>query len=233
MQTTDIPWATHVWNHLKGCSRASEGCDNCYAKGLAHRFHRPWGHPVYHPETTEAVLKYRKPGARVFVCSVSDLFHEEAVEVAQSLVWDVAYSCPHITFIVLTKRAANMRAKLSASNGFGHGVLPNIWLGVSVETQHYVSRIADLLASPAAVRFVSVEPMLEPVDLGQYLPNLDGVFCGPETGTGHRPFEMWWHQHLEAACVSRGVPFFSKLGGNVRREYPAPLKSVDERGGMR
>ena len=221
MNRTKIPWATHVWNPLTGCSAISSGCDHCYAKAIARRFHRPWGKPVYKFSTCAPVLASRpKKPARVFVCSVSDLFHDQAPVDAQSLVWDVAHTRPDLTFIVLTKRSGNMERKLAGADGFGHGVLPNMWLGVSVEANEARFRVDDLVHTPAAVRVVSVEPMLGPVDLKPWLRHLDWVICGPETGPGCRRFEPQWLLDVKRDCKVAGVPFFDKRDEWKERQYP-------------
>jgi len=223
MNRTKIPWATHVWNPVTGCSPASEGCDHCYAKAISRRFGWKWGHPQFHPERLSDPLKMKKP-ARIFVCSMSDLFHAETIVAAQSGVWDVARVSPQHTFIILTKRPENMRRILRDSNFFGAGVLPNVWLGVSVENQARADeRIPIFLSMPAAVRWVSFEPLLSPIkswpgSIGFGLPQW--IVAGPETGPHARPCDPAWIQSLADQCQASGVPFFDKRANPIRRELP-------------
>ena len=215
MSKTSIEWTDRTWNPTRGCSRVSPGCVNCYAERLAHRFQGQWikdgpgmkfvqitnGHPQWtgkveliESKLTEP-LHWRKP-ARIFVNSMSDLFHEALPDEAIDRVFAVMALCPQHTFQVLTKRPERMRDylqpgfqqqrvmdhcyKFTASvRGFmprlGRYPLPNVWLGVSVENQATADeRIPLLLQTPAALRFVSYEPALGPVDFGDYLGHLIG-----------------------------------------------------------
>ena len=193
MNTTTIEWATHTWNPVTGCSPISEGCENCYAKRMAQRLRGRCGYPeddpfkvTFHPDRLEQPLKLKKP-SRIFVCSMGDLFHDD---VGYSIVdiFDVMSSTPQHTYMLLTKRPEKMRS-LFRLNGplLGSEPLPNVWLGVTAENQARADeRIPILLQIPAAVRFVSIEPMLGPITLGRYLglPGIDGhdrcANCGME-----------------------------------------------------
>lgn len=182
MSETSIEWTDVTWNPVRGCRRVSPGCENCYAEKLAHRFSGPgkpyegltrlgpngvrWtGEARLVPEVLDQPRRWRKP-RRVFVNSMSDLFHESLSENDIKLVFAAMASAPQHTFQVLTKRADRMRQVLSGWGGFGFSALPNVWLGVSVEDQQRADeRIPHLLATPAAVRFLSCEPLLEGVRL--------------------------------------------------------------------
>jgi len=226
MNRTKIPWATYTWNPIVGCSPASEGCANCYAEGISKRFHRPWGSAHFMPERLAQPSHIRKP-SRVFVCSMSDIFHPTVEPGMIVAILDEIRQCPQHTFIILTKRPRRLTEPqlvlpgdrtVSLGSWFDE---PNIWLGVTVENQARAEeRIPLLLTVPAAVRFVSVEPMLEPVDLSKWLiPEgdvIDWVIAGPETGRGKRHCENKWIDDLAAQSPC----FFDKRSSFKRREYP-------------
>jgi protein gp37 len=185
MSDTKIEWTDKTWNPLTGCTKVSPGCDNCYAKTMHERFNGPGSFDTItlHPERLNQPLKWRKP-ARVFVNSMSDLFHRDVPDKYIADVFAVMAVADRHTFQVLTKRPARMRSLLSRDE-FWQSVemrsfkytcedgefvvnqqLPNVWLGVSVENQKWADiRIPALLDTPAAVRFISAEPLLGPVDL--------------------------------------------------------------------
>lgn len=253
-----IEWTDATWNPVTGCAPISEGCANCYARRMARRLTGRCGYPagdgfsvaVHHGARFTAPLRWRKP-RRVFVCSMGDLFHDDVSSYEIAAVWDVMERCPQHKFQVLTKRPERMRRELSLEGGaFIPHVTPNVWLGVTAENQARADeRISILLQTPAAVRFVSVEPMLGPVDLRPWLVplsmtadrrrheqqiggRLDWVICGGETGPGARPMNPSWAMDLSAQCAAAGVPFFFKKWGNdgppdelvfpraLRREWP-------------
>lgn len=228
---TKIEWADATWNPMTGCTPVSPACDHCYAERMAGRnLPVTAGHgftPTFHPDRLDVPLHWRKP-RRIFVCSMSDLFHEAFTEEQIDAVFNVFAAAPQHTYMVLTKRPE--RAK-----EFVGVVHPNLWLGVTVEDQQRADeRIPILLDTPAAVRFVSVEPMLGEVDLSRYLgvewmDALDGyghemfaalngqvgklvnwVIVGGETGPGARPMQPEWALDLYRQCKAAGVPFFFK-----------------------
>ena len=187
MGRTEIEWATDVWNPVTGCTKVSPGCKFCYAERVTER----WGREKFtdvrlHADRLDAPLLWRKP-RRVFVNSMSDLFHERVPTRFLAEVFDVIAASPHHVFQVLTKRPERMRVAveeeipyyagmkmpgdtaLSTSLEVGAWPLPNLWAGVSVEDQPRTSRIDWLLKTPAAVRFLSIEPLLEPVDIRKWL----------------------------------------------------------------
>lgn len=246
MGGTKIEWADRVWNPVTGCTPVSAGCDHCYARRMATRLRGRAGYPAdnpfrvtCHPDRLEEPRHWRKP-SRVFVCSMGDLFHTAvSVEVLRR-VWDIMAQCPRHTFMVLTKRPDRMRNLLSAS---GHlrreHPLANVWLGVSVEDQRTADeRIPILKQIAVPVRFVSVEPMLGPVNLGRldrqppYI--LDWIICGGETGPGARPMHPDWARSLRDQCVEAGVPFFFKSWGKwgpaaIRAKTQTPDRELDGR----
>lgn len=231
MNKTKIPWCDYTWNPIVGCSPASEGCQNCYAAALSRRFGLPWGKAHWMPERLEEPARTKKAG-RIFVCSMSDLGHESV-----DPQWRLAIACMMMAnrqhaYIVLTKRPGpwlNMFAPLA-------------WIGVTVENQEQAEiRIPELLKINNALRFVSVEPMLGPVDLARVrfpsgcfenvlntdvsemaqpiigrLNGIDWVIAGPETGPKARPCQDSWIDAL-----SRHSPvFFDKRKSGTRREFP-------------
>lgn len=225
---TKIEWATDVWNPVTGCTKVSEGCRHCYAETIAKRF---WGERKFtdvqcHTDRLDAPRHWKKP-RRVFVNSMSDLFHPDVpFEFIDRVFGAMTMACEH-TFMILTKRPMRMLDwfNWTTHNKTGLWPLPNVWLGVTVENQAVADdRIPLLLQTPAAVRFVSVEPMLAPVDIHDFLhpckvhcsddiPAIDWVICGGETGPGARPMHPDWARSLRDQCTAAGVPFFFKKWG--------------------
>jgi protein gp37 len=212
-----IEWTQSTWNPVTGCSKISLGCRHCYAERMAGRLHA-MGNPRYrngfqvtlHRDQVDLPLRWTKP-QMIFVNSMSDLFHRDVPAEFIAEVFDAMAQASHHTFQVLTKRAKRL-AMLAPS-------LPrpgNVWLGVSVETAAYVERIACLRDAPAAVRFLSLEPLLGPMP---ELP-LDGinwVIVGGESGPGARPMRVEWARSVRDQCLAAGVPFFFKQWGGVQR----------------
>lgn len=227
---TKIQWADATWNPMTGCTPASEGCANCYARRIAGR-HLSVTRcpdciggfvmlaPTFHPDRLDIPLHWRKP-RRIFVCSMSDLFHEAFTDEQRRKVFDTMDMSGWHTFMVLTKRPGRMHRfvldygeRWTARNGT---MLPNVMLGTTVENQQRADeRIPILLDTPAAVRFVSVEPMLGPVDLEACgaLGTIDWIICGGETGPGARPMRPEWALDLWQQCKAAGTPFFFKQRG--------------------
>ena len=252
-ETTTIEWTRNddgtpgrTWNPATGCTKISAGCDNCYAETIAERFR---GHAAFpkgfdvqiRADKVNDPLKWRKP-TRVFVNSMSDLFHDEISREWITEIFGVMAAARKHTFQLLTKRHGRMRSLLNDQN-FVHMVrhraqgkglsipdfvwpLPNLWLGVSVENQRWADiRIPALLDTPAAVRFLSCEPLLGPVDLTRYVWNepsglhgdwdrgIDWVIVGGESGRKARPMAPQWATSLRDQCAQANVPFFFKQWG--------------------
>jgi protein gp37 len=232
MNRTKIEWCDYTWNPIVGCSPVSEGCANCYAAAISKRFKLPWGKPVFKRERLDEPAKVKKP-SRIFVCSMSDVFHPDVrlgwqIDVLGRIANDELHRNGH-AYIVLTKRPDIMKGVLAQI--LEGSVLSNLWIGVTAENQARADeRIPILLSVPAAVRFVSVEPMLGPVDLFEYLwsphQRLDWVIAGPETGPKARQFYREWIDMpydclgLCNQCTRYGVPFFDKREPFIRREWP-------------
>ena len=279
-----IEWTEATWNAIVGCSILSPGCTNCYAMRQAGRWLRRtpkfagltqpskagpvwtgevrlWEKALYQP------LRWKRP-RRIFVNSMSDLFHEAVPDEWIDRIFAVMAIAQQHTFQVLTKRADRMRRYLEMRRGNNLGLrwaaaavnvlglgrrdigrypgipLPNVWLGVSVENQEHDVRIRELLATPAAVRWVSLEPLLGPVDMAMYLEQdplwrhlaldapaaLDWVVLGGESGMHARPMHPDWARSVASQCRAAGVPFFMKqmmVDGMMRKEleqFPCDLQ---------
>lgn len=287
---TGISWTDATWNPVRGCSRVSEGCRNCYAERVAARFSlagmpyhgladqtrtgSKWtGKVQLFPDKLSDPLKWRRP-RRVFVNSMSDLFHEELTNEQIAAVFGVMAAAPQHTFQILTKRAKRMREWFEWMKGAlplkdqnwdpraaacwdftkkvmpgaiessawnsefmdrAHTIpwpLPNVWLGVSVENQEAADeRIPELLRAPAAVRFLSCEPLLWPTDLHREwlapfhdvdpmlrpTPRVAWVIAGCESGPRARPCKVEWLRSLRDQCAAAGVPFFLKQATGEQR----------------
>lgn len=205
---TKIEWCDYTWNPIVGCSPVSAGCENCYAAGIAKRFKMPWGTPVFMPDRLDEPQKVRKP-SRVFVCSMSDLFHEG---LPQQRVLDVQHAmicAPWHTYIICTKRPNRI---------FG-GFLPNTIIMVSVENQVVASRLHWLQMLQHNWRVgVSVEPMIGPVTLMEFPFRPDWVIAGPETGPNARPCKSEW---IDALAAESRCFFDKRKTGWNRREWPS------------
>ena len=256
--TSKITWTDQTWNPIIGCSKTSPGCANCYAEKMAFRQTRMrpgceycsvigddgrWnGKTEFVKSALEKPLHWRKP-RMIFVCSMSDLFHESVPLIWIDKVFNVIAKCPQHTFQILTKRASRMAQYFAFSM---HGDLKNVWLGVTAEDQQRADeRIPHLLNCPA-VRFVSIEPMLGPVNLdgpkaddlhvmgcedsdcpcGQ--PKLDWVICGGESGSEARPLEYDWVRDLRDICMQSGTLFLFKQWGSKSLGYASEQWGYDK-----
>ncbi len=208
---TGIEWTDATWNPVTGCTRVSPGCARCYALRIAERFRGTPAFPsgfdlTLHPERLDIPLHWRRP-RRIFVNSMSDLFHEDVPLEFIRRVFDAMTAASWHQFQVLTKRGQRLREMAPQLEW-----PENVWMGVSVENQRWASRVDDLRTVPAAVRFLSVEPLLGPVRL-----NLDGihwVIVGGESGPRARPMRIDWATSVRDQCVAAGVPFFFKQWGS-------------------
>jgi protein gp37 len=219
---SSIEWTDATWNPVRGCTRITPGCDHCYAETFAERFRGVKGHPYEQgfdlrlvPEKLADPLRWKTP-KMVFVNSMSDLFHKDVPDPYVEAVCRVMERADWHTYQALTKRSSHMRDMLRTRLGFAAG-LAHIWWGVSVEDRaHGMVRIEHLREAPAAVRFLSVEPLLE--DLGEI--DLDGihwVIVGGESGAGARPMKGEWVLSIRDQCERAGIPFFFKQWGGVRK----------------
>ena len=212
MQRSQIEWTDATWNPVTGCTQISPGCGHCYAKTFAERFRGVPGHPYergfdlqLRPERLDQPLRWAKPRT-IFVNSMSDLFHRDVPENYIAEVFEVMHAATRHRFQVLTKRAERL-AELAPSLPWPE----NVWMGVSVENQHWTSRVDYLRETPAAVKFLSCEPLLGPLDLE--LEGIDWVIVGGESGPGARPMQPEWARGIRDQCVEAGTPFFFKQWG--------------------
>ena len=220
--TSKIEWTDATWNPVRGCTKISPGCAHCYAEVFAERFRGVPNHPFEEgfdlrlvPKKLGDPLKWKQPKT-IFVNSMSDLFHEDVSLDYIHHVADVMRQANWHTYQVLTKRAERMKLLLH-SHLYYAARLPHIWWGVSVENRkHGLPRIAHLQQSPARVRFLSIEPLLE--DLGTIdLTGIHWVIVGGESGQGARPMQREWVISIRDQCRDACVPFFFKQWGGVRK----------------
>lgn len=281
---TGIEWTDATWNPVTGCTKVSSGCDHCYAEKIAHRFAGTMAYPngfdvTLRSDRLEQPLRWKRP-RRVFVNSMSDLFHDAVPDIYLEQVFDVMERARQHTFQLLTKRHARMRSFVNAREARKREYAakfddcpteamrnspaakaareraanppPNIWLGVSTESQPWADiRIPALLDTPAAVRFISAEPLLGPIDLTRItparvggplrtnalapsldrdtssvlVPGLDWVIVGGESGPGARPMHPEWVYRLQEQCVQSNVAFLFKQWGEW-----SPLAPLDDQG---
>lgn len=229
---TGIEWTETTWNPVTGCDRVSEGCDHCYALTMAARLkamgserYRRDGDPrtsgpgfgvTLHHDKIGEPLSWCRPRV-VFVNSMSDLFHAEVPVDFIRDVFGTMEATPLHTYQVLTKRAGRMASVVGRWAKEGFQPPSNVWLGTSVENQRWADiRIPKLVETPAAVRFLSAEPLLGPVDLTSWLSGaaaFDWVIAGGESGAGARPMDAGWVRDLRDQCSDAGVAFFFKQWG--------------------
>jgi protein gp37 len=207
---TTIEWTEQTWNPVTGCSKVTQGCKHCYAERIAVRFWkgRPFTEVRCHPDRLTYPKKIKAP-TKFFVNSMSDLFHPDVPLEFIRDVFEVMASCPRHTFQVLTKRSERLLEL--------HEQLPwpsNIWMGVSVEDDRVVERIDHLRQTNAAVRFLSLEPLIGPLE-GLNLAGIHWAIVGGESGPGAREMKPVWVKSLRRQCRAAGVPFFFKQWGGV------------------
>ncbi len=231
MSASRIEWTESTWNPVTGCTKISSGCLNCYAERMAARLHA-MGQPNYrngfkvtcHPESLDLPLRWKKP-RMIFVNSMSDLFHANVSVGFLDEVFFTMNEARRHCFQVLTKRAGRL-AQLSGRFKW----TANIWMGVTVENARHLDRIDELRTVPAAVRFLSLEPLLGPLpDID--LSNIDWVIVGGESGPGARPMHADWVTDINNQCLAANVPFFFKQWGGVRKKAAGRLlenKTWDE-----
>ncbi len=215
---SSIEWTESTWNPVTGCTKVSPGCKHCYAERMAKRL-KAMGQTNYrngfqvtlHPHMLELPLRWRKP-QRIFVNSMSDLFHEKVPRDYIAQVFDVMRRADRHQFQVLTKRSERLR-ELAPELGWPS----NVWMGVSVESTKYVSRIDDLRDTGAQTKFLSLEPLLGPLP-GLNLNGIHWVIVGGESGPGARSMDPMWVVDIQRQCQKANVPFFFKQWGGVNKK---------------
>jgi protein gp37 len=258
-ERTKISWTDHTFNPWIGCDKVSTGCRNCYAEHFVEIFPmakgkdafktlwktKTWGDPVKWNRAAAAAGRREL----VFTCSMSDFFHEAADE-WRSEAWALITSTPNLTYQILTKRPERIQDTLPGD--WGSGGYPNVWLGTSVENQIYAEkRIPELLQVPAAIHFLSCEPLLGPLNLQNVrckpydFDALQGVVFGPgnsglegrirwlivggESGPGWRPMEYSWALGIFAQCVKAGVAFWGKQRAGPVNELPLLIEGHERK----
>ena len=248
MAETSIEWTDATWNPVAGCTVLTAGCTNCYAMRMAARL-EAMGTPKYRGLTRKsggrAVWTGRIrldhaslgiPGTwskprKVFVNSMSDLFHDDVPIQFIGRVWEVMRDTPRHTYQILTKRPERM-AQVLAQKSFE--VLPNVWLGTSVEDERVLDRLDSIRRVPAAIRFVSLEPLIGSVAQGD-LTGIDWAIVGGESGPRAREMNPEWVDEIEAMCRRSGTAFFFKQWGGKNKKAAGPLlrgRTYDELPGL-
>lgn len=237
-ENSTIEWTEATWNPVTGCDPVSSGCNHCYAKRLALRL-KAMGNPSYtngfnvtlHPDLLDRPLTWKRP-KRIFVNSMSDLFHRDIPFEFIQNVFSVMERADWHIFQILTKRTERLK-ELAPRLSWPK----NVWIGATVESDAYKSRIEDISQIHAAVRFLSLEPLLTPMPT-MNLGNIDWVIVGGESGPGARPLLIGWVEDILQQCIENSVPFFFKqwggtnkkkagrmLNGKIYSEMPPVVKS--------
>jgi protein gp37 len=217
-RTSNIEWTEITWNPVTGCLKVSQGCKHCYAERMAKRLHamgsqryRNGFAPTLHHDLIDLPKRWKK-SRLIFVNSMSDLFQEAVPDDFIRRVFATMEACPQHTFQILTKRSDRLR-KLGTTLPWS----PNVWMGVSVEDARVMSRITDLSAVSAHVRFLSCEPLIGPLE-NLPLNDIHWVIVGGESGPGARQMRQEWVESIHRQCRRSKVPFFFKQWGGVRKE---------------
>ena len=217
--STNISWTDHTFNPWWGCVNVSPGCDNCYAEAFAKRT----GHPVWGKTAGRRFFgekHWNEPrrwtGGRVFCASMADVFEpNDALTAERVRLWGLIYGTPHLTWQLLTKRPEQVMRLVPPA--WTIRFPENVWIGTTVEDQQRADlRLPRLLDIPASVHFLSCEPLLGPLDLEKYLPYVEWVICGGESGPRFRALDLDNARSLRDQCAAAGVPFFFKqVGGRT------------------
>lgn len=216
-ELSSIEWTEATWNPVTGCSKVSPGCAHCYAERLAKRLkamgvrrYRNGFKVTLHPDVLSLPLRWRERRL-IFVNSMSDLFHELVPAEYVDQVFETMRRADWHTFQVLTKRTKRL-IRLEPRLPWP----PNVWMGASIESPRYLWRVQDLVSVPAAVRFLSLEPLLAAIPQLP-LEGIDWVIVGGESGPGCRPIRPEWVREIRDQCLAAGVPFFFKQWGGTRK----------------
>lgn len=224
-QHSTIEWTDHTFNPWWGCTKVSDGCKFCYAESIANRY----GHDVWGPSAERRTfgdkhwaepLKWNKDAERdgerqrVFCASMADVFDERAPKMERERLWKLIRDTPHLDWQVLTKRPQLIADNLPADWGKGYN---NVWLGTSVEDARVLHRVEQLTSVPAAIHFLSLEPLIGPLD-NLHLEYIEWVIVGGESGPRARPMELEWVESIRVQCEKYDVPFFFKQWGGAEEE---------------
>lgn len=223
MASSKIEWTESTWNPVSGCTKISSGCNNCYAERMAKRL-KMMGQPNYangfqvtlHKHVLEYPLRWKKPQT-IFVNSMSDLFHKQVPDSFIFEIIDIMKQAEWHQFQILTKRSERLKELAKKINW-----PKNVWIGVSIENEKIKYRIDDLRWIPAALRFVSLEPLLGPFE-SLDLKNIDWVIVGGESGPNARPMKKEWVIQIKEQCIKQNVPFFFKQWGGTNKKKTGRL----------
>lgn len=242
MSETQIEWTDATWNPVAGCSLSSKGCENCYAMLMARRLEAmgvtkykgltqksgnkvTWSGVVKEDTPSLRIpIKWKKP-RKVFVNSMSDLFHEKVSDDFILSVWEVMRETPQHNYQILTKRPERMRQIMSDTV---KTVLPNVWLGTSIENSEAIGRISELRKTPAAIRFISFEPLIDSVG-SVNLENIHWAIVGGESGNRARPIKEEWIDEIYAQCNLYHTAFFFKQWGSWGKDNQKRSKKANGR----
>ena len=242
MAETEIEWTDATWNPVAGCNIMSAGCTNCYAMQMAYRLEamgvkkyqgltrksgnrRIWNGVIREDHSSlDIPIKWRKP-RKIFVNSMSDLFHPDVSPEFIQKVWEVMAKTPHHHYQILTKRPDRMAEIVPSIQA---NPLKNVWLGTSVEDADVAHRIAELLMVPATIRFISFEPLIGSVGAVQ-LDGIDWAIVGGESGPRARPISEAWIDEIHEGCVSSGTAFFFKQWGTWGKDNKKRSKKLNGR----
>lgn len=241
--STSIEWTDATWNPVTGCTKISAGCDNCYAERFSERFRGVVGHPfergfdlTLRPERLLQPLSWKK-SKRIFVNSMSDLFHKEVPKSFVDHVFDTMEKAHWHQFQLLTKRSSRLRSYMN-SRYAERAPPPNVWVGASVEDGTKLSRVKHIAQATAAIRFLSIEPLIGPLGTVDFA-GIHWVIVGGESGPRARPMHKAWVQDILRQCKAQGVAFFfkqwggrtpksrgRKLDGREWNQWPALVESI-------
>lgn len=215
-----IEWTDATWNPITGCTKVSAGCDNCYAERFAERWRNVKGHPYEHgfdlrlwPSRVDYPKRWRKP-RMIFVNSMSDLFHKSIPKNFVDNVFDTMEFADWHIYQILTKRSSLM-SKYLKNRYVGQTMPEHIWCGVTVECEEYTGRITHLRNTPATTKFLSIEPLIAPIQKLD-LNSIDWVIVGGESGPKARAMKLEWVVQIRDECAQSSVPFFFKQWGGLR-----------------
>lgn len=242
MAETQIEWTDATWNPVAGCSIVTAGCTNCYAMEMARRLDAMgvekykgltrksgartiWNGEVREDNSSLSIPYSWKKPRKIFVNSMSDLFHEKVSEDFIVKVWRVMRDTPHHSYQILTKRPDRMSEIVRKSIP---DILPNVWLGTSIESSETVSRIDHLRSAPAAIRFISFEPLIGPVGRID-LAHIHWAIVGGESGRSARPIREEWIDEVYEQCESYGTSFFFKQWGSWGKDNKRRSKKANGR----
>lgn len=217
-QKSLIEWTNSTWNPITGCDAISPGCEHCYAERMAKRLKAMGVHKyrngfkvTLHPDVLEDPYKWKKPQV-IFVNSMSDLFHDQVPLEFVRKIFDVMEQCPQHIFQILTKRSKRLKRTAPKLDW-----PENVWMGVTVESKEYRYRIKDLSQTKAAVKFISFEPLIAPVEKID-LTGIDWAIVGGESGPGARPMKQEWVEQILRQCRAQDVKFFFKQWGGINKK---------------